>query len=109
MSEIERVVAAIPKGKENAIHQLELSAALQLHPSAVKKCVKQARQQGSPILSSSKGYWLSESKEETAQYVQMMRRQALSRLSVIKTANALLSSTDGQLGLFDELTGVNKM
>lgn len=106
---IERVTAAIPAGKENAVHLPELSAELQLCQSAVKKCVKQARQQGVPILSGVSGYWLSESKEETARYVQSMRSQALSRLSVIKAANALLNSADGQLGLFDELTGANKM
>lgn len=96
---IQSVVAVIPMGSENAIHLKELSELLHMNDGTVKRYIKLARQQGYKIVSDAKGYWLSESKEEWRKWCNMMRKQALSRLKVIKPINDRLKDYDGQIDL----------
>ena len=101
MNDIERVAAAVPKGKENAIHLNDLAAQLNMHPTKVKRCINAARQQGEFILSDLCGYWRSETKEEMRCFVRMMKKQAISRLKAIKAINTNLKKFDGQMSLAD--------
>ena len=96
---VETVISAIPQGAENAIHLKELSDKLRLNDGTVKRYIKLARQQGYKLISDAKGYWISESTEEWRKWRNMMRKQALSRLEVIKPMNDSLKAFDGQIDL----------
>ena len=98
---IQSVVTVIPMGAENAIHLKELSELLHMNDGTVKRYIKLARQQGYRIISDTKGYWLSESKEDWRKWRNMMHRQAISRLEVIKPINDRLKDYDGQIDLTD--------
>lgn len=76
------IIALIPTGKKNAVHLDVLAQIADLHPRAVKKIIKNARRSGAPILSGIEGYWIG-TKEEQAQFLQMMKKQALARLKTI--------------------------
>lgn len=102
---VETLILVIPKGAENAIHLKELSEKLHMNDGTVKRYIKLARQQGYRIVSNSKGYWLSESKEEMIKWRNMMRKQALSRLEAIKPINNSLNDYDGQISLTDTKKG----
>lgn len=74
----------IPTGRENAIHLETLSSFLGCSPSAVKRAVKVARMNGAPIMSSAAGYWKAATDAEIREFVEAMRGQALSRLTVVR-------------------------
>ena len=75
-------VNMIPDGKKNAVHLDVLAQLADLHPRAVKECIKEARRAGVPILSGDDGYWLGTQEEQT-QFIDRMQRQALCRLKTI--------------------------
>lgn len=91
-------------GRENAVHLSELSELLGIRPETVKSNIRKARAQGEQILSGSCGYWLAESPDEMQRYVNMMRRQALSRLVTIKPIRNTLEQVNGQINLSDALS-----
>lgn len=73
----------IPYGKKNAVHLDVLSQITGMSTRAVKRCIKDARQEGVPILSSDCGYWMG-TDEEKQQFVDLMYKQALSRFVTVK-------------------------
>lgn len=94
----------IRHGKDNAIHLQDLSAELGCSPETIKAEIRKARRDGALILSASCGYWLAESPEEMQKYIEMMRRQAISRLFTIKPIKTALNQIDGQINVSDVLT-----
>lgn len=99
--------SVIPTGKENAIHQTELANMLGVQPTTAKKMIRDARRQGAQIMSSKRGYWLAETDAEMQEYVDRMRREALSRLATIKPIKHTLKEIKGQISLSDAFTGAD--
>lgn len=98
-----KLESVIPIGKENAIHQEELAKRLSVKPAVAKLMVRQARQQGLEICSGTQGYWLAENDIERKEFVNMMRKQALSRLKSAKPINSTLNTINGQISLTDAI------
>lgn len=71
----------IPVGRDNAIHQEELSRIMGISPRTTKIYIKQLRMQGEPILSGVYGYWYAENDHEKQLFINTMRKQAQSRLA----------------------------
>lgn len=99
--------SVIPTGKENAIHQTQLANILGVQPTRAKKMIQEARRQGAQIMSSKCGYWLAETDAEMQEYVDRMRREALSRLATIKPIKHTLNEVKGQMSLSDAFTGAD--
>lgn len=88
-------------GKDNAIHQAQLCAVLNMSPSTVKLVIRSARKQGVEILSGVPGYWIAENDQEKKDFVRLMRKQALSRLVSTGPMRKTLNNIDGQMTLTD--------
>lgn len=95
----------IPKGKENAVHLPELCRALDMPPTALKKAIKELRQQGEPILSGRAGYWYSEKPEEIRTFVDSLGKQAVSRFASVKTLKAAANASMDQITIFEMAGG----
>ena len=95
----EQVIAAIPTDKKNAVHQWEIARKLNISETKVKLAIKEARKQGIYILSDRCGYWLSNDREEIAQFVKATEKQGLSRFSVTKNMRQSLKTGEGQLSM----------
>lgn len=101
--------SVIPIGKDNAIHQEELAQRLGVTPAAAKKMVRKARQQGLQVLSGTCGYWIAANEQEREAFVNLLRKQAFSRLNSAKAVNDIGNDIKGQIGLFDaDIEGVEK-
>lgn len=100
-NKLERLLCAIPKGKENALHNEELARQLGVSPTKVKRMIQDAREQGMPIVSSKCGYWITEDREELKVFANSMEKQAKMRFLSIKAIKHTLSGTDGQICLPD--------
>lgn len=98
---LQKVFAAIPSGKENAIHQTELARRLNMSPQRVKKCIHELRKQHGNILSSAVGYWVSNDKAELEIYARMQRSQGIARLATIKSTMQSIKECEGQLSFTD--------
>lgn len=96
---LKMVLHAIPTGKENAIHLEELSQRLDMHPQAIKECIKELRRQYGAVFSGSNGYWTSDSQEECENFIRMMKRQAISRLKSIRLMEQNVRKSKAQLCL----------
>lgn len=94
---MERLTNMIPTGEDNAIHLHELAMKLHSAQSSTKNMIRQARQQGLPILSSKKGYWLSDDPKDKERFIAMMEMQALSRFKSTKRMRISLKEVQGQI------------
>lgn len=94
---MERLTNMIPYGENNAIHLHELAARLHSTQSSTKNMIRQARQQGLPILSSKSGYWLSDDPKDKERFIAMMEMQALSRFKSTKYMRSTLKEVQGQI------------
>lgn len=99
MQNKERLLDIIPNGKGNAIHLEELAFRLGVHPMVAKELIRKARIEGAHILSDTSGYWLSSVTSEMQDYVNRMRKHALSELFVIMPIVNALRESDGQIGI----------
>lgn len=95
------IVEFIPKGKDNAIHLQELVKILHCSDTYIKCEIRKARNAGAPIVSGCAGYWLTDSNEESEQFILSMRKQAITRLNSIKRLNKAVQ-IDGQISLFGD-------
>ncbi len=91
----------IPVGKDHAIHQAELAKLLDVSCGKVKAMIKDARNNGTEIMSSPRGYYYPKDDDERKEYVRLQERQALARLSTIKPIKDLLKEFKGQISLSD--------
>lgn len=105
---IESLKDIIPRGKENAIHQKELSKRLHLKDSATKLVIHKAREQGLEIISGNCGYWFAENDEEKQAFVNMMRRQAISRFKSVKAIKSTLETMQGQISVTEAFVDVSE-
>lgn len=90
-------------GRENAIHQKDLAIILGVTPDRVKKMVKDARDNGSKIISGTEGYWLPKDNEELKHFYFMIRKQAITRLETIRQIRPIIQDVGGQIDLDDYL------
>lgn len=99
------LISLIPEGIENAIHQEEIAAQMNINCGMVKSLVKKARISGAAILSGKRGYWISADDYEKQAFVKMMRKHALSRLKSSKEIRRSLinNANDGQINFLDKL------
>ena len=98
---IDDILTALRYGKENAIHQTELAAAVGVSTARVKKIIRGLRQGGFCIISDTSGYYMAETREEIRRFVGSMSKQAASRygsISGIKAA-AAFNEIDGQMSI----------
>lgn len=77
------IINALKMGEENAIHQKELAEKLNISPQTLKATIKTARKCGLKILSSQKGYYLSNNPREIERFIKSMAEQAKSRFGSI--------------------------
>jgi hypothetical protein len=63
--------------------------------------VRRARQQGILIISGKNGYWISESDDEKRHFINIMRRQGISRIGNAKSMQDTLDAPSGQMSLFE--------
>ena len=73
--ELERLLCAIPKNKENAIHNEELAKQFGVSMHTIKTPVQEARDIGIPIVSDSNGYWYTDDRNELKVFVNSMEKQ----------------------------------
>ena len=107
MVNFERLKSAIPVGKNNAIHQQELAKRLRITPADVKQLVRTARQQGLQILSGVQGYWFAENESEKKEFVNIMHKQAFSRLRTATPIKNTISDNDGQISISELLESLS--
>ena len=96
---VNAVLSELRFGKESAIHQAELAAAVGVSASRLKKIIRGLRQGGFTIVSDANGYYMAGTREEIRRFVGSMSKQAASRfgsISGIKKA-AGLNEIDGQI------------
>lgn len=98
---MQEITNYIPVGKQNAVHQEALAALLNVKPAAIKKMIREARQQGAPICSGQCGYWQAETSAEKELFIKSMRKQAITRFTTIKGMNIPNDKIDGQINLLD--------
>ena len=93
-SDVNRVVAAIPYGKQNAITRAELAAATGMSDRAVRRCIEQARDEGYFVVNGERGGYALEVDLDaiTAQY-RIDHARALSVLKRLKHMRQYLART----------------
>ncbi len=96
MDKIDVLKNTIPIGKENAIHQKELSEKLGVKPAMVKRMVQDARRVGVGICSGTEGYWFAKDDIEKQAFIRLLRKQAVARLTTVKPINDTLNTIKGQ-------------
>ena len=97
----EMILTLIPKGRANAIHLGELCNRLKVSEHTIKCGVRALRKKGNPIVSDIEGYWITEDKQEIADFIIRMSKQATSRFSSIKALKSQCNETEGQLSIDD--------
>lgn len=98
---INKIEALIPIGAANAIHLSELANRLGVTQRTAVRMVRDARRQGFQILSGNNGYWFPSDECEKLAFVQLMRKQALSRLKTVSPISKTISEVQGQISLFE--------
>ena len=99
--DLERILCAIPKGIEKAVHNEELANQFGVSIHTIKKYIQEARMQGIPIVSDKSGYWITDDREELKTFIDSMERQGKKRFKTIKALKRTLNNIDGQNSLFN--------
>lgn len=97
----EKLIELLPSQESNAVHLDTLADALHISQSEVKAAVKAARMDGVWICSSHKGYWLADDRQEVQRLIDLMEKQAFSRLQSIKQLKLAMKIPEGQKSLFN--------
>ena len=105
--ELEKLLCAIPKGKENAVHNEELAKKFGVSTTKIKNLIHEAREHGVPIASGMLGYWITEDREEIQKFVNSMDKSAIKRIATTKALKHMLSVTEGQITLPNVLSDNN--
>ena len=78
---VQRVVEAIPVGKENAVTREKLSQTLMMPDRQVRKCIQIARDAGVLIVNTGRGYYITDELDEIERQYWQDTRRALSVLA----------------------------
>ena len=93
-----QIVNALPMD-DGAIHQSALADRIGISATALKQAIRQGRQQGLKILSSHKGYYLTEDPAKINRFLKTMKAQGIGRLSTIsKIRQAIQGGADREQG-----------
>ena len=71
---MENIIDFILPGKDNAISTPELARVMEITEREVRKLITEARIQGEPILAGSTGYFLADTNDEIAEYVESRQK-----------------------------------
>ena len=104
-NELEKIVCAIPNGKDNAVHNETLANQFCVSIHTTKKAIQEARMQGVPVVSDKSGYWITNDREELRTFIESMQKQGKKRFKTIKALKCTLNSIEGQESLFKALQG----
>lgn len=102
------ILDVIPVGKENALHQEQLADLLGVTREAVKNMVRNARRNGTEILSGSCGYYFAKDDTERREFIAIQSKQAYTRLKTIKPINCTLKEIKGQMSITDTLENISE-
>lgn len=83
------IIDYLGKGQENAVHLDVLCKLTNYKESSVKKEIKRQRENGVPIVSSARGYWLAENQTEISTFCNYLKKTACARF---KTRQGLINS-----------------
>ena len=100
-NDLERILCAIPKGKDKAIHNEELAKQFGMSIHTIKKYIQDARMQGIPIVSDKSGYWITDDREELKAFIDSMEKQGKKRFKTIKALKRTLNNIEGQNSFFN--------
>lgn len=108
-NDLERILCAIPKGKDKAIHNEELAKQFGMSIHTIKKYIQDARMQGIPIVSDNSGYWITDDREELKAFIDSMQKQGKKRFKTIKALKCTLNDIEWQNSLLDALQGIQSV
>jgi len=100
----------IPKGRQNAIHQDELSNLLGIDAGTVKKLIQRERESGASIIDEKElfivsgqcGYWLTDNITEVREYIRKEEGQAIKRFNTNKAYKRAINEYEGQLSINED-------
>lgn len=81
----------MPKSETEARYCRDLARNCGVAEITFKRKVKRARLNGVPILSSNKGYWITDNLKEFDVFADKMKRQAVSRFAINKAVREALT------------------
>lgn len=100
--QMEKLLALLPEGRENAIPMRDLADRLEIDQRALRAAILQAREAGEIIAGDSAGYYRPADKAELRRYYFAARKRSLSGLKSLKAVRRKLAEFDGQQRLDDE-------
>ena len=89
-------ILVIPLGEDNAIHQKDLAARLGMQADTLKREIREARNRGIEICSTINGYFFPKDELERRRFVDMQRKQAISRLKTSRVCQKALKDCENQ-------------
>lgn len=98
----EYLLELLPTGKENAINRVCLGNKLGLTARTTSQLIHDARKNGLLILSTRHGYFLPSNIDETREFYNLRRKQAVSLLAVLKTARHAIADAESAGGEDEE-------
>ena len=99
------IEAAIPRGKENAVHMAAISECLGIDARTVRMLIRKARQNGVAIMSDASGYWITDDKSEIERYLLHVKRDAKARFITVKAIRKRYNEISGQMTLEETENG----
>lgn len=108
MKETERnILELLEACKGGYIHLNTLCNEVNETRSVIKKAVQSLRKQGHTIISNSNGYKLTEDKDEIKQFLESMKRQAVTRFVSVKQIAKDFKANSEQLSIYEYLESVS--
>ena len=107
MKEIERnILELLEACKGGYIHLSTLCNEVNETKSNVKRAVQSLRKQGYTIISNSNGYKLTEDREEIQQFLDSMKRQAVTRFASVKQIAKDFKTDSEQISIYEYISSV---
>lgn len=93
---MKKIVDILPKGEKNAIPAAMLAKQVGVSQRRLRELVTEERKNGGVILSSIKGYFIPESREEILAFMRVMDKRARHTFLAIQSARRMLNEIEGQ-------------
>lgn len=90
----------LPATEDKAKHASQVAQELHISESRLKRYIRKERLAGSPILSSSRGYWWSNNPYELRAHINKTSRYGASLFETVRGLEAI--NIEGQMTIFDE-------
>jgi DNA-binding transcriptional regulator YhcF (GntR family) len=98
----ERVLGAIPPGRDDAVTQRRLARHLGIQCRDVQAAVEELRREGYPVCTGNRGVWVTADPEEIRDQYRALRRRALHQLSNLRRMLRTAESLESPLTLWKE-------